>query len=110
MITALLAQFTGGAGHGFGVSAALAVVGMLFAMFIFVWLYASHYVKAGPNQVVIISGRRYRTPQGIVNFRIVKGGGVFVFPVVEKYDVLSLDVLPVKLALAEVRTSDGAAL
>jgi uncharacterized membrane protein YqiK len=51
----------------------------------------SRYTKVGPNQVLVVSGRkrRYVDPDGTVGsrgFRIVKGGGTFVYPVVEKVD------------------------
>src|SRR5258707_6559707 len=79
-------------------------------MFIAIW--ASRYTKVGPNQVLVISGRRHRItdPDGAsrdVGFRIVKGGGTFVFPVVEKVDILSLELLTIDVQTPEVYTSKG---
>src|SRR5213076_1521309 len=42
-----------------------------------------------------------------VGFRIVKGGGVFVWPVYEKIDVLSLELLTIDVQTPEVYTSKG---
>src|SRR5437870_7718891 len=79
-------------------------------MFIIIW--ASRYTKVGPNQVLVISGRkhRYADPDGTVRsrgFRIVKGGGTFVIPVVEKIDLLSLELLTIDVNTPEVYTSKG---
>jgi flotillin len=85
---------------------------ILFVFFIFCGIYASRYTKAGPNQVLVISGNRHRIqdPDGNVRdvgFRIVKGGGVFVWPVFEKVDVLSLELLTIDVQTPEVYTSKG---
>ncbi|MGH7969052.1 MAG: flotillin family protein, partial [Limisphaerales bacterium] len=57
---------------------AIAVILLIVFMFLAIW--ASRYTKVGPNQVLVISGRkRHMTdPDGTphdVGFRIVKGGG-----------------------------------
>ena len=76
----------------------IAVAGIALVMFAFIAIFLSRYAKAGPNQVLIISGRQHQLPDGTrVGFRIVKGGGTFVFPVVERKDVLSLEVLTIEM-------------
>ena len=42
-----------------------------------------------------------------VGFRIVKGGGTFVLPVLEKVDMLSLELLTIDVQTPEVYTSKG---
>jgi flotillin len=61
---------------------------------------------------MIISGRKYHVtdPGGAVHtrgFRIVKGGGTFIVPVIEKADVLSLELLTIDVQTPEVYTSKG---
>ena len=82
-----------------GIGAAV-TVGILLVVFVSLAVWASRYTKVGPNEVLIISGRRYRVtdPSGQVidrGFRVVKGGGTFVMPVVEKVDILSLELLTI---------------
>ncbi|MGN6385991.1 MAG: flotillin family protein, partial [Verrucomicrobiota bacterium] len=84
----------------------------LLVVFMFLGIWASRYTKVGPNQVLVISGRRHRImdPDGTareVGFRIVKGGGVFVWPVYEKVDILSLELLTIDVQTPEVYTSKG---
>jgi flotillin len=88
------------------------VAAIVFVLFMFVAIWASRYTKVGPNQVLVISGRRHRSidPDGTprdVGFRIVKGGGVFVWPVYEKVDILSLELLTIDVQTPEVYTSKG---
>jgi len=69
----------------------------------------SRYQKVGPNRVLIVSGRLYRMPDGTVRgFRIVKGGGTFVFPVIEKAEVLSLEVFTIEMPKCKGRTANAA--
>ena len=37
-----------------------AVVAVLFVIFMFIGIWASRYTKVGPNQVLVISGRKHR--------------------------------------------------
>ena len=88
------------------------VVAILIVFFIFIGIWASRYTKVGPNQVLVISGRKHRVmdPDGTISqvgFRVVKGGGVFVWPVFEKVDVLSLELLTIDVNTSEVYTSKG---
>jgi flotillin len=90
----------------------LGVGALLFVFFIFVIIWASRYTKVGPNQVLIISGRKHRLVEADgttreIGFRVVKGGGVFVWPVVEKVDILSLELLTIDVQTPEVYTSKG---
>ncbi|MEJ2188228.1 MAG: hypothetical protein P8Y93_02225 [Acidobacteriota bacterium] len=54
------------------------------------------YKKAGPDEALIVFGRRkllgkkVRTPKGeIEGFRIIRGGGTFVWPAWEQYEIMS---------------------
>jgi len=103
----LLAQtiFTGGV-------ILIAVVLIAVTLIIVIAVVLSRYTKVGPNEVLIVSGKkhRYADPDGTVKtrgFRIVKGGGTFVYPVVEKVDILSLELLTIDVQTPEVYTSKG---
>lgn len=104
----LLAQVSG-SGAAIGVAAMLA---LLVTVIIIFAIFASRYTKVGPNEVLVISGRKRRLvdPDGNsreVGFRIVKGGGVFVWPVFERQDRLSLELLTIDVQTPEVYTSKG---
>jgi flotillin len=90
----------------------LAVVGLAIFLFLIAAIWASRYTKVGPNQVLVVSGHKHKfiAPDGTVQyrgFRIVKGGGTFVLPVLEKVDVISLELLTIDVQTPEVYTSKG---
>lgn len=85
---------------------------VVILIFIIGGIFASRYTKVGPNEVLVISGRKRRItdPDGIVRqvgFRIVKGGGVLVWPVLEKVDILRLELMTIDVQTPEVYTSKG---
>jgi len=92
-------------GTAWTILAALIVAVVIVIIFI---TFLSRYTKVGPNQVLIVSGRKHRLEDGsTVGFRIVKGGGTFVMPVLEKVDLLSLELLTIDVQTPEVYTSKG---
>lgn len=109
LLTPTLAQGLFQSGTAWTIVAALALVLVVIVGFATV---LSRYTKVGPNEVLIVSGRKHRftDPDGtqqLRGFRIVKGGGTFVYPVVEKVDVLSLELLTIDVQTPEVYTSKG---
>ena len=82
------------------------LVGLLVIAFI-VW--AHQYTKTGPNEVLIISGRRARKgPDGkTVGYRIVRGGGTYVRPFREKVQRLSLELMQFDVRTGETYSTHG---
>ncbi|MDW7980623.1 MAG: SPFH domain-containing protein [Verrucomicrobiales bacterium] len=77
-------------------------VAIVIVFFLLAGIWASRYVKVGPNEVLVISGRKRKVvdPDGTVRtvgYRIVKGGGAFVWPVFEKVDVLKLELMTIEV-------------
>ena len=90
-----------------GISIIAAVV-IVIVVFLLLYMIFSRYTKVGPNQVLIVSGRKHKLEDGSsVGFRIVKGGGTFVLPIFEKVDLLSLELLTIDVQTPEVYTSKG---
>jgi flotillin len=90
---------------GIATIATLVIVVVVVMLVIMVF---SRYTKVGPNQVLIVSGRKHKLDDGsVVGFRIVKGGGTFVLPVFEKVDLLSLELVTIDVQTPEVYTSKG---
>jgi flotillin len=87
----------------------VAIVFVIFSAFVVI---LSRYTKVGPNQVLVVSGKKHKYldqdgTQHTRGFRIVKGGGTFVYPIVEKVDLLSLELLTIDVQTPEVYTSKG---
>src|SRR3954449_2172219 len=76
----------------------LPVLAGLLVIAFAVW--AHQYTKVGPNEVLVISGRRK-------GYRIVRGGGTYVWPFREKVQRLSLELMQFDVRSAETYTMHG---
>ncbi len=77
----------------------LALVAILFLMMMFAHLYR----KAGPHQALVVYGIR--------GTRIIKGRGTVIFPMVETYRELSLQLMSFDVApQQELYTAQGVAV
>jgi flotillin len=66
-------------------------------------VWAHQYTKVGPNEVLVISGRRKKDR----GYRIVRGGGTYVRPFREKVQRLSLELMQFDVRTAETYTTHG---
>jgi flotillin len=82
-----------------GGAVALALLVIAFA------IWAHQYMKVGPNEVLIISGRR-RDRKG-AGYRVIRGGGTFVRPFRERVQRLSLELLQFDVRTAETYSMHG---
>ena len=88
------------------------VVGFVVFVFLFIGVLGSLYQKAGPNEVLIVSGRRHafvdetgrRSTRG---FKIVAGGGTIVIPIFEKVNRMSLENITLDIVTPEFYTRLG---
>jgi flotillin len=92
----------------------LILAGAVVAFFALVILVlALRYRKVGPNEALIIAGGRKRTvtladgTKQKVGYRYRLGGGVFVWPGMEKVYVLPMDIIPLTIRTPEVLTHGG---
>jgi flotillin len=91
--------------------AAAGVVIIALAVAIAFYLF-KNYRKAGPNQVLVISGRpsTFTDAEGrtrTVRYRPYIGGGTLVWPLKETVDVLPLEVFSISVKAPDVITSQG---
>ncbi len=90
-------------------------ISILILVVIFVALavaYASRVKKVGPNEVLVISGRGEgrRDPEAghmKSNFRIITGGRSFIWPVLERVDHLSLEIITIDVTTPDVPSIQG---
>lgn len=94
-----------------GISIAIAVLIIFAVAYI---LTRSFYKKAGPDEALIVYGRRKRLGSKVVDaegetrsFRIVRGGGTFVIPAWEGHERLSLKLMTLDINLEDVYTVQG---
>ncbi|NLK88418.1 MAG: flotillin family protein [Clostridiaceae bacterium] len=80
---------------------------LVIVIFILVSVFVGRYVKVGPDEALIVSGRKKRLANGqVVGFRIVKGGATFVWPILEISKTISLRTMPLDVN-SSAYTSQG---
>ena len=83
-----------------GLVLVLAAVGVLILVALgYVVAYLAFLKKAGPNEVIVVSGR------GAVKF--ITGGADMVIPLFHTWNVLSLEVMTLDVTTPEVYTAEG---
>lgn len=93
--------------------AGFAIFGLLFVLLTLAFVYSTRYKKVGPNEVLVISGRKREMINPVtgqtetVGFRIIKGGGTFIWPVIERVDDLSLEIMTIDVVTPKVYTLQG---
>lgn len=83
---------------------------VVFTVVVLIVVYASRVKKVGPNQVLVISGRgegRRELETVESKFRIVTGGRSFVWPILERVDDLSLEIMTIHITTPDVPTVQG---
>jgi flotillin len=91
------------------------VVGIILAVSLFGYvLVKSRYKKAGPDEALIVFGRRKLMGKKVLDdegraegFRIVHGGGTFIWPGWESYERLSLKMMTLEINMPHVYTEQG---
>jgi flotillin len=92
---------------------AFAIFSVFFVLLVLAFVYSSRYKKVGPNEVLIISGRGTPAIDTVTGktyrrtFRVVRGGGTFIWPVVERTDKLSLELMTIEIVTPNVYTLQG---
>lgn len=85
------------------------IAGMILVvvLFLLISVFVSRYVKVGPDEALIVSGRKKKLPNGqVVGFRIVRGGATLVMPVLETAKTISLRIMPLDVN-SSAYTSQG---
>ncbi len=92
--------------------AALVILLLFFIGFALIAIYASRVQKVGPNEVLVISGRKTRSAETGEEepYRLVKGGRSFVWPILERVDKLSLEIMTIEVTTENVYTKQGVAI
>ena len=99
---------------GFFARAMVVLFGLGFALFFSYLVFRMRYKKAGPDEALIVFGRKkflgkkVRDEKGEVEaFRIIRGGGTFVWPAWENHERLSLKMMTLDIDLQGVYTAKG---
>ena len=96
-----------------GIGLIVLIIVLVFGAIIGTW--ARRYRRAGPDEVLVISGRRNNRRNAAgeteeVGFRVVRNGGTFVFPIIEEFERMSLHVISTQVATHNAISKEGVPL
>lgn len=86
---------------------------IVFLALAVIFIYSKLYRKVGPNEVLVISGGRGETiveedgTRRRLGFRIVKGGGSLINPILERVETMSLELITLDIVTPEMYTKLG---
>ena len=64
-----------------------------------------------PNEILIVSGRKYRRPDGReVGYRVVFGGRAFVIPIIERVEKMDMTTMPIPVEVNNSYSKGGTPL
>ncbi|MCL4875523.1 MAG: flotillin family protein [Anaerolineae bacterium] len=86
----------------------LIILILFFILLITALVYFSRIKTVGPNEVMVISGRKHKDSSGQeMSYYLVKGGRAFIWPFIERVDYLSLELLTIETSVDSVYTKQG---
>jgi len=80
--------------------AILLIVGSIMAIII---TYASRYKKVPPDKAMVVYGRKMG-PKRKKGHQVISGGGKFIYPIVESYEFIPLDVRTLDVNVRDIVT------
>ena len=97
--------------------ASFAIFAVIFVLLAFVVVYSTRVKKVGPNEVLVVSGFRHKMivgqdeggkpVQAERGYRVITGGRAFIWPILERVDYLSLELMTIDVAVRDVYTLQG---
>ena len=90
-----------------GAAIALTLVGMV----VLIALVKASLRICKPNEILIISGRQYKQPDGkSVGYRVVFGGRAFVIPIIEQVEKMDMTTMPIPVEVNNSYAKGGTPL
>ncbi len=83
------------------------IFGLIIVLVLIVLFVSSRYKVAGANEALIRSGGRGRASDGSNNLKVVRGGGIFVVPLLHRVNELKLTARQINVQLADAVSRQG---
>ncbi|WP_017297033.1 flotillin family protein [Nodosilinea nodulosa] len=88
-----------------------AIAVLIFAILIAIWGVNALVQICDPNKILIISGRKYRRPDGqTTGYRVIYGGRTFRIPILETVKTMDLTTMPVPIEVTNAYSKGGTPL
>lgn len=86
----------------------MSAVGIVLLLAIVIWFVSRFLVICKPNEIVVISGRRHRLPDGsVVGFKVLHGGRGVRIPMLEEVNRMDMRLIPVQVEVQNAYSRGG---
>jgi len=83
-------------------------IGVVLGLLFFFWIISRFLVICMPNEVLVISGRSHRLPDGsVVGYKVLHGGRGFRIPVLEEVNRMDMRLVPVQVEVQNAYSKGG---
>jgi flotillin len=98
-------------GNNGSVGGGVAIAVLIFAILIAIWGVNALVQICDPNKILIISGRKYKRPDGqVLGYRVIYGGRTFRVPILETVKTMELTTMPVPIEVTNAYAKGGTPL
>jgi flotillin len=86
------------------------ILAVILAILFVIWALTKRYKRVSPNRIGVVFGKKrgtIKTPDGReteIGFKLITGGGVFIWPIVEQYAEMSIEAFQIPIAEDNVPT------
>ncbi len=81
------------------------IICVILVLLVCLAVFANRYQTVAPNQAMVVFGKKYAD-----GFDVSQGGGRFIWPILERYEFLHLDVQTLDITVPSVVTDQGVQL
>src|SRR5262245_37086309 len=83
-------------------------LGVALALLVFIKLFTAFLYICRPNELLVVSGRRTKLPDGSkLNFAVVLAGRVWRMPFVQTVSRMDVRLIPIELQVTKVLSNGG---
>jgi flotillin len=86
----------------------LGALAIVVGLLIFFWIVSRFLVICTPNEVLVISGRSHRLPDGsTIGYKVLHGGRGFKVPIIEEVNRMDMRLIPVQVEVQNAYSKGG---
>ncbi|HEX9620305.1 MAG TPA: flotillin family protein [Polyangiaceae bacterium] len=85
-----------------------AAIGVVVSVVLLAFILSRFLVICRPNEVIVLSGRRHRLPDGsVVGYKVLQGGRGFRIPIIEEVSRMDVRLIPVMVEVQNAYSRGG---
>jgi flotillin len=86
----------------------MGAIGIVVAIAFLLFVVAKLLVICRPNEIVVISGRKHKLPDGsVVGYKVLHGGRGFCLPILEEVNRMDMRLIPVQVEVRNAYSKGG---